>query len=447
MANETELEIDLGPILAFDLDLSQYFGLWAVESHRFLATFDRVARMDLFSHVAANTAEPQASARKSATKMGDDIAVLDIRGTMTKRGSSLAGGGMIEVRQQLRQAIADPEVEGILLRIDSPGGTVSGTADLANDVFKANKRKPVLAFAEDLAASAAFWVASQADAIIANTETAMVGSIGTFIGLHDLSGAAGQQGIRPIVIKSGQFKGAGFPGTEITTEQVAEWQTLVDKTQTQFTSSVARGRGMSESAVAELADGRVHMAADAVELGLVDGIGSFGDVVSELRTRASSRRNGRKAIAMSEGTKTVEANTATQAATFEQIKAALPTADADFICAQLGAKTTIEQAQSSWMAACEKRAREAEATAELAISALESMKSAPGVEELSESTATDTDMGDMRSEWNAKIDALVSQGMARAKAVSAVVKKHPDLHRGYVAMINEENKRPTGRFR
>jgi len=232
MANETELEIDLGPILAFDLDLSQYFGLWAVESHRFLATFDRVARMDLFSHVAANTAEPQASARKSATKMGDDIAVLDIRGTMTKRGSSLAGGGMIEVRQQLRQAIADPEVEGILLRIDSPGGTVSGTADLANDVFKANKRKPVLAFAEDLAASAAFWVASQADAIIANTETAMVGSIGTFIGLHDLSGAAGQQGIRPIVIKSGQFKGAGFPGTEITTEQVAEWQTLVDKTQT-----------------------------------------------------------------------------------------------------------------------------------------------------------------------------------------------------------------------
>ena len=264
--------------------LSNYAGLWCIEPTRFTQICGIVNMLDLRAHVAAQEPKRAVSGigRKFDTVAGT-TAVIDIQGTMTKAGSSLGGGGTVEARKAIRQANENKTVASIILRIDSPGGTVSGTADLAADVKATTK--PIVAYVEDLCCSAAMWVASQCDQIFANNATALVGSIGTFMGLYDISKAFEKEGIRPILIKAGEFKGGGFPGMKITDAQVAEWQKSIDEIQSQFTTGIAKGRGMSLSAASKLATGSCFMAQEAIRLRLIDGIKTFDEVVAGLRGR------------------------------------------------------------------------------------------------------------------------------------------------------------------
>lgn len=160
--NVLEIHADLTTIQGATLD--QYFGPWLILEERFAQQAFAIQHMDLTAHI-------QQHSRNSAVRqqhggslqiVRDSIAMIDIEGTMTKRGSSLGGGGTIFIRQQVRAAMNDPSITGILLRIDSPGGTVAGTKDLADDVHRATKTKPVMAFFEDTGASAAYYVGSQA---------------------------------------------------------------------------------------------------------------------------------------------------------------------------------------------------------------------------------------------------------------------------------------------
>lgn len=299
------------------VNLSQYFGLWAVEDQAFIQLLQHVQAINLVSHVRAGDFDGEVDARRAEAVIvsADEplsegsldgqqvqdgsrtaqIAIISIRGTMTKMGSSLStAGSTVRLRQAIRSAARSGDVDGILLLIDSPGGTVSGTADLAAEVARANEEKPVFAFIEDLGASAAYWVASQASKVYVNDDTALVGSIGTYLALYDMSGYAGQQGIKPIVIKAGELKGSGFPGTEITDAQKASWQEMIDKTQASFTAGVARGRGISEDAVP--VTGKVYMAKDAIALGLADGVKSLDDTVQELAAAALKARSASSGI-------------------------------------------------------------------------------------------------------------------------------------------------------
>jgi len=192
------------------------------------------------------------------------------------------------LRQQIRHAFRNTDAAGILLRFDSPGGTVAGTEDLAADIAAAAGGKPVYGYAEDLCASAAYWGYSQCTKTFANA-TALVGSIGTYMAIEDLSGHAEQLGVKVHVIRAGTFKGAGTPGTEITDDQLAEWQRIVDELNAHFIAGVARGRRMGESKVRELADGRVHVGQAAVQLGLVDVIESFDDTLARLSRDAKGK--------------------------------------------------------------------------------------------------------------------------------------------------------------
>jgi len=268
------------------LKLGNYSGLWCVEPTRFGQVCSMVNLLDLRAHVAGQEPKRAVSGigRKFDTVAGT-TAVIEIQGTMTKAGSSLGGGGTVEMRQAIRKANEDKSIGSIILRFDSPGGTVSGTSDLASEV--ASSAKPVVAFVEDLCCSAAMWVASQCDEIFANNATAIVGSIGTFMGLYDVSKAFEKEGIRPILIKAGEFKGGGFPGEKITDKQVAEWQKSIDEIQSQFTAGIAKGRGMSLQAASKLATGSCFMAEEATRLRLIDGIKSFDDVVQHVRGRTS----------------------------------------------------------------------------------------------------------------------------------------------------------------
>jgi ClpP class serine protease len=170
--------------------------------------------------------------------------VIEARGLLMKQQSWMGGTATLQLRRDIRAAAADPNVSAILLAIDSPGGTAAGTADLAADVRAAARQKPVWAQIEDLGASAAYWLASQADQVFANTaRRPMVGSIGTYQTVYDLSAAAEQEGVKVFHFATGPLKGAGMPGTPVTEEQQADFQGRVDAVQDSFDAAVRAAAG------------------------------------------------------------------------------------------------------------------------------------------------------------------------------------------------------------
>jgi signal peptide peptidase SppA len=271
-----------------------YAGVWAIDPTAGAALWALAQRTDLAAHVAAAPQVRLEAAEYQTVKAGggQQIAVVQLAGPLMKAtGSMSAGTSTVAARRALRKAAADPDVSAILIQIDSPGGTVSGTADLAADVAAAAKQKPVWAFAEDLCASAAYWVASQCDKVFANTATAMVGSIGTLAVVYDLSAAAEQQGVKALVFGTGPLKGAGAPGAPVTEEQQAYFRGLVEDSQTSFDAAVRKGRGLTDKQLAAAKTGGVFGAAEALDRKLIDGVQSFDKTLADLA--AEARRQNR----------------------------------------------------------------------------------------------------------------------------------------------------------
>ncbi len=217
------------------------------------------------------------------------VAILSLSGPLTKADTCASwyfgGTSTATFRRKLRRAENDPQVKKILLVIDSPGGEVDGTSDLAEDVSRINAKKPVVAFASDLCASAAYWIGSQASEFYANS-TATVGSIGTYMTIADRSEQAARSGIKVHVISTGPQKGAGVQGTAITEAHLAEFQTYVDALNAEFLAAVGKGRKMSAEQVKELATGQVWVGKKAAELGLVDKIDSLDNVLERMQASA-----------------------------------------------------------------------------------------------------------------------------------------------------------------
>ena len=253
--------------------LSDWLGVWAMELSHAQTLLAAIGDIDWPAHLRAfdeskQAREPVAASEfETVTTKGKNLAVVSITGTMLKSRASMGGGtSTVAVRRQVRAAARDEDVSGILLRIDSPGGTVAGTDLLAREVSEARKSKPVLAQIEDVGASAAYWVASQAGRVYASTQTALVGSIGTLLTVDKRADGLA-------VFRSGPHKGAGLDG-EITDQQAAHLQALVDGLQAQFSEAVARGRRLTSEQVAEVATGATWLAGQAMALRLIDGVQS-----------------------------------------------------------------------------------------------------------------------------------------------------------------------------
>jgi signal peptide peptidase SppA len=258
----------------------------------FLAGHSLLMEFNLHVHMAGP--DPAKAAELAETRsqltVQDGVAVIALHGVLMKHYSSMQEStSTVQARRLVRLAAATPEVGAILLHIDSPGGTVAGTPQLVRDVAAAAKVKPVIAHVENLAASAAYWVASAASKIVAEPES-LVGSIGTYGVIHDVSAAATLKGIKVHVVRAGQFKGSGVPGTEVTAEQLTEHQKTVDALNNFFVRGVAAGRGMTLARVGELADGRVHISGEAQKLGLIDGQQSLDATWSKLAALVSQRK-------------------------------------------------------------------------------------------------------------------------------------------------------------
>jgi signal peptide peptidase SppA len=263
-------------------------GVWSIEENSFRALRQAFESLDMERHLA--TVQPRIIEElqqplEHHIRVLDGIALIDIVGVLTKHVASFGGGtSTILVRRLLSLVRSMPEVRGVLLRIDSPGGTVSGTRELARDVARLAETMPVWGFCDDLTASAAYWVASQCTEIHASP-TSMVGSIGTYTVVADSSEAARKEGVSVHVIKSGPYKGMGTPGSELTDDHLQDIQYTVNAFNRFFLNAVESGRGLSGDRLAAVSDGRVFMADQAKDLGLVDQVRDLEDSFALMQSK------------------------------------------------------------------------------------------------------------------------------------------------------------------
>jgi signal peptide peptidase SppA len=184
-----------------------------------------------------------------------------------------------EVLAAVHEASEREDVQAILLDIDSPGGSVNGTPELAAAVSAASKIKTVYAFSAGQMCSAAYWVASQCDAVYA-TPSARVGSIGVILPVVDSSEAFAQAGLKMEVFAAGKFKSAGTPGTSLTDEQKDWLQSEVEEIAADFRSAVlARGRKIPDEAM----EGQTFSGRRAMRLNMAGMVDGRAQVIARLR--------------------------------------------------------------------------------------------------------------------------------------------------------------------
>ena len=201
--------------------------------------------------------------------LGEKIAVVDIKGVIT------SSRGIVEQIEKLKE---DSDVKAIILRINSPGGAVGPSQEIYREVLRAKEKKKIIASMESVAASGGYYVACASDIIVANPGT-ITGSIGVVMEFSNVEDLLKKIGLRSYVIKSGKHKDIGSPLREMTSEEKAILQSVIDSVHSQFIRAVAEGRNMEERKVRRIADGRIFSGEQAKELGLVDRLGSLQDAI------------------------------------------------------------------------------------------------------------------------------------------------------------------------
>ena len=231
----------------------------------------------------------QFASDRAASNTGAGIAVLPLYGVVTQRGNmvdDISGPGSTSTQKftsALRQVLADDTVGQILIDIDSPGGSVYGVAELAAEIVKARAQKPVVAVANSLAASAAYWIGCSAGEFYV-TPGGEVGSIGVWQAHFDYSKALEEEGVKPTLISAGKFKVEGNPYVPLDREAQAFMQSRVDDYYNAFIKAVAKGRGVSVADVRDgMGEGRVLGADAALAAKMVDGIATFDDVLAKMQ--------------------------------------------------------------------------------------------------------------------------------------------------------------------
>ncbi len=226
------------------------------------------------------------------------VAIIPMRGALITDGA-FAGArwgftSFEGLRSELRRAGGDPKVARVVLAVNSPGGMVAGIEGAAAAINDLKAKKPVTAMVEGMAASAAYWLASQANEIVMSS-LSEVGSIGV-VAMHvDMSGALEQAGLSVSLISSGRHKVDGNPYEPLSAAVVADIQADSDRLRLEFARAVAAGRGARFGSDAALAtEARMFPAEEAVVAGLADRIGSLDDIVdprfgaaAQLRTQAA----------------------------------------------------------------------------------------------------------------------------------------------------------------
>lgn len=232
-----------------------------------------------------------------ATRVGA-VSIIPVYGVIEHRsdwmmemfgdGTSIAG-----LREALAAELNDPAVKAVVLDIDSPGGTVAGMTELAAELRASRGgSKPIVAVADTLAASAAYWLACQCDEVVV-TPSGSVGSIGVYSVHADISGMLAQDGIAVTLISAGEHKTEGNQFEPLSDSARADIQARVDASYQQFLADVASGRRVTAGKVeADFGGGRVLVAKAALAAGMVDRVATLAETVRRLDRASSGSRRG-----------------------------------------------------------------------------------------------------------------------------------------------------------
>jgi protease IV len=209
------------------------------------------------------------SGRSSRFVLGDKVGYVTIAGAITTSE---------KIIEQIDNFKEDSSVKAIVLRVNSPGGGVSPSQEIYDEVKAAAAVKPVVVSMGSVAASGGYYIAVPAHRILANPGT-ITGSIGVIMQFTNFEELLGKVGLKSQVVKSGLHKDIGSPVRPMSTADRKILQSLIDDVYAQFVQAVAESRKMDPDAVRQLADGRIFTGRQALKAGLVDELGSYRDAI------------------------------------------------------------------------------------------------------------------------------------------------------------------------
>lgn len=237
------------------------------------------------SELETFTVESYLDPQRDLERPSGAVAVIYAEGAIVD-GDGHDGVAGDTLARTLRNAAEDDDLEAVVLRVNSPGGSAIASEVILREVVALSHRKPVVVSMGTLAASGGYWIACRADHIVAEPNT-ITGSIGVFGMLPNASGLLDTLGLSVDVVKTAEHADALSFHRARTDEEMASVQEVVDAIYDGFLERVSVGRGMDRAVVAELAQGRVWSGEQALELGLVDALGGLDDAIAVARDRAS----------------------------------------------------------------------------------------------------------------------------------------------------------------
>jgi protease-4 len=240
-----------------------------MKQKRILVGLGVIAALLIFFFVILFFIGRYAGGKSSQLSFGDKIAIVEIKGVISQSSWII---------EELQQYLADDRVKAIILRIDSPGGGVGPSQEIYREVMKIKLKKKVVTSMGSVAASGGYYVACASDLIVANPGT-ITGSIGVIMQFSNFEELLKKIGIKGMVLKSGEHKDIGSHFREMTPEEKAIMQEVLDNVHQQFIQAVADGRKLDRSKVIQVADGRILTGEQAKNLGLVDQMGNLQDTI------------------------------------------------------------------------------------------------------------------------------------------------------------------------
>lgn len=251
-----------------------------------------LARRLVGEEVHADEIQTALVARQQRVQMiappNSSVAMIPIHGVIAPRMnlfSDISGGVTFEgLTAQLHEALAQPDVKTIVFDVDSPGGNVAGATEFARAIMKARTKVTVIAQAQYMLASAAYWGMAGASEIVASP-SALIGSIGVYAMYDDISEALGKLGVKRSIFAAGKYKGEGADGGPLTPEAQAHVRDLVDSSYARFVGDVAKGRGVTPDTVRYgYGEGRTLNADQALAARMIDRIGTLADTLERVTT-------------------------------------------------------------------------------------------------------------------------------------------------------------------
>lgn len=314
------------------MDLTDFSNgkLWAITENHLQAMIDRLPEaFGQHKNAASFVENPE---DRDDFKLRDGVAIIPVTGPITKRGSfySFLYGGtpLTQLTDIFMDAISQRDVEAIVFDIDSPGGTITGLEAFADLVFNHRGVKPMAAFAGGMMTSAAYWIGSAADRIVTE-KTSDVGSIGVLMIHHDWSKEDEKMGLKRTILKSGKYKALGNDAEPLSDLAQKTFKAELEYVHGLFVdAALTRNRGMRDIPDPDVAEAKIYIGQQAVDVGLADKIGSI-DTAIELaqsmikpkntfffKTGAVSGATTKEKLIMADQEKTIE--------TVKDLEAAVP---------------------------------------------------------------------------------------------------------------------------